>query len=411
MIGRISAKYAFRSLGRHPRRTVLSILGVGIGCALGMIAVAYYGGAAEMQIRAACESGTGHLRIVPDGWTETQENSLRLTDWQAALAAARKTPHLKSAAVRARVNGLLAFGNRTAGVEVLGVLPNVEREANRIVAKSELEGRYLQPGDRGAVVIGKALARRLDVELDDDLMVTLSGQDEMRSAMWRIVGILATGSREIDESICHVLLEELNEVSGFDAAGEIALLLDDHEFIEPAREYLDERLGQRNTVITWKQINRAVAANIEGDTAFINLMSAIVVLVVILGITSAQLAAVLERRKEFAILTAVGLKARHLTGVLMLEALLTGVAGAVAAMLLGGPVAYWIATEGINIGEFFGGEVAMEGVLFDPIIYGDFGPWIILYALSVSVAGTLAAMIYPAWFAVRTNPADALRTV
>ena len=95
----------------------------------------------------------------------------------------------------------------------------------------------------------------------------------------------------------------------------------------------------------------------------------------------------------------------------MLEALLTGVAGAVAALLLGGPVAYWIATKGINIGKFFGGEVAMEGVLFDPIIYGEFGPWIISYALSVSIAGTLAAMVYPAWFAVRTNPADALRTV
>jgi lipoprotein-releasing system permease protein len=154
-----------------------------------------------------------------------------------------------------------------------------------------------------------------------------------------------------------------------------------------------------------------VAANIEGDTAFINLMSAIVVLVVVLGITSAQLAAVLERRKEFAILTAVGLRARHLAGVLMLEALLTGVGGAVAAGLLGGPVAYWIATKGINIGELFGGEFAMEGVLFDPIIYGDFGPWIIPYALGVSIAGTLTAMIYPAWFAVRTNPADALRTV
>lgn len=411
MIGKISGKYAFRSLGRHLRRTVLSILGVGVGCALGMIAVAYYGGAGEMQVRAACESGSGHLRIVPDGWTETQENSLRLTDWQAALATARKTPHLKSAAVRARVNGLLAFGNRTAGVEVLGVLPDVERETNRIVAKSGLEGRYLRPADRGTVVIGKALARRLDVELDDDLMVTLSGRDEIRSAMWRIVGILATGSREIDESICHVTLEELNGVSGFDAAGEIALLLDDHEFIESAQKHLDRRLGQGNAVITWKQINRAVAANIEGDMAFIKIMSAIVVLVVVLGITGAQLAAVLERRKEFAILTALGLKARHLTGVLMLEALFTGVGGAVAALLLGGPVAYWIATQGINIGEIFGGEFAMEGVLFDPIIYGNFGAWMIPYALSVSIAGTLAAMIYPAWFAVRTNPADALRTV
>jgi len=48
-------------------------------------------------------------------------------------------------------------------------------------------------------------------------------------------------------------------------------------------------------------------------------------------------------------------------------------------------------------------------VLLDPYIYGDFGFWIIVYALTDSLAATVAASLYPAWIASRVEPADALR--
>jgi ABC-type lipoprotein release transport system permease subunit len=411
MIGIISGKYALRSLRRRPKRTLISVVGVGIGCAVGLVAVAYYAGAAEMQVRAASESGAGHLRVVPGDWPRTRENSLRLAEWREALAAVRATPAVKSIAVRARASGLLAFGNRTAGVEVVGVRPGSERACNRIVAKSRLEGRYLRDGDAEAVVIGKALARRLDVELDDDLLVTLSGRDEMRSAMLRIVGLLATGSREIDSALCHVTLDGLNGITGHESPGEIAVLLGDHRLIAPARADLAARLPAGAAVVTWKQVSPALAANVEGDTAFINFISFIIVVVVVLGITSAQLTAVLERRREMGILTALGMKGRHVVALILLEAAMTGLAGAAAALLMGGPLAYLIATRGINIAALTGGELAVEGVLFDPYVYGDFGVWIVWYALGVSVAATTIAAVYPAWFALKTDPAKALRVV
>ena len=45
------------------------------------------------------------------------------------------------------------------------------------------------------------------------------------------------------------------------------------------------------------------------------------------------------------------------------------------------------------------------------VIHGDAGWWMPVYALSLSVAATLVASIYPARFATRTDPADALRVV
>jgi len=200
MIGKVSAKYALRSLFRRPRRTALSIFGTGIGCAIGLIGTAWMAGSAEMQIRAVAESGAGHLMIVRSGWLENRENTLRIMDGQSTVEAVSNLPEVKAAIMRARSNGLLAFGNRTSGVEVLGVVPAVEAVHNRIVSQGRLEGRYLTSEDEGKVVIGKALARRLDVELEDDLQITMAGRDEIQSAMLEIIGLIETGSSELDSA-------------------------------------------------------------------------------------------------------------------------------------------------------------------------------------------------------------------
>ncbi|MCP4641554.1 MAG: ABC transporter permease [bacterium] len=411
MIRAISAKYAFRSLFRHTRRTLLSIVGVGVGCSIALISASWMSGSSQMQIRAISESGGGHLRIVPSEWIDTRDDTLRLTDPDATLEQVRAIPGVVTAVPRARVNGLLAFGNRTGGIRIVGVDPILEEKSNRIVYKSQLEGRYLRPDDRGAVVIGKALATRLDVELEDDLYATLVGKDEIQSAMLRIVGLLDTGSRDLDTMLCHVTLADLNEMTGYEGPGEISIMLEDYKLIKATREKMTEFVPQGNTLITWREVNPGMAANVDGDTAFTRSLMGIIVIVVALGIASAQLTAVLERRTEFAILTALGMKARQVIALVVLEALMVGLGGAVVATGIGGSVAYYLATHGVNFKAMMGEDFSFGDVLLDPYLYGDFGLWLVWYALAISVTTTLAASVYPAWRTTRIDPADSLRTV
>ena len=67
MSGSLAGKYALRTLGRSRRRTWLSILGVGLGCAIAVFATAFMRGGRELRIRAIAESGFGHVRIAPAG--------------------------------------------------------------------------------------------------------------------------------------------------------------------------------------------------------------------------------------------------------------------------------------------------------------------------------------------------------
>ena len=312
------------------------------------------------------------------------------------------------------------------------------------------------------------------MELDDDLVVRLSGREQMQSAMLTIVGILDTGAEDLDAAICHVTLEDLSKVTGYTTPegtalpAEITILMGDNGKIDETRDLLAgemavaavegardqdgaadvrevstrelaEAVGHRspralarllverglmerggdkvaadmaraNSVVTWKEIVPEIAANAEGDKAFMRVLIFIIIVVVSLGIMSAQLTAVLERRREFGVLLALGMKARQVIGLLLMEGVVIGVGGGIAALAIGGPFVWLVVEKGIDFSELMG-TASFGGILIDPVFYGEGGWWIVPYAFSVSVAATLVASLYPARFAMRTDPADALRVV
>ena len=108
-------------------------------------------------------------------------------------------------------------------------------------------------------------------------------------------------------------------------------------------------------------------------------------------------------------MTALGMQARQVLGLVVVEALAIGLGGATNALALGGSAAHWLATRGFNLQAFMGEDFTFGDVLLDPYIYGDFGFWIVIYALVLSFAATVTASLYPAWIATRLQPADALR--
>ena len=406
----ISSRYAFRSLTRHGRRTILSVLGIALGCSVSLMMVSFVRGEGEMIMRAAAESGTGHLRVAPQRWPETRDRSLRLPRWRDILTTLRGMDGIRVAAPRARTEALLAFGTRTRGVEMVGVEAQSEPKINRLVQKVS-PGRYLRPGEKSAVVIGKALAKRLDVEVGDDLMATVSGEgDEMRSAMLKIVGLVRTGSRDLDATVCHVSLGEVEDITGYRGAAELTALAEEPEHLSALVEDVGSEMPEDIAVLTWADLLPELASGVEVDETWTKLMVGLVVTVVFLGIASAQLTAVLERRREFAVLAALGMKRTQLMRIMVAEGLVLGILGAAVALALGGPATYLMSRHGIDFSGLYGdSDLAVSNILLDPVIYGTFGWWLIPLALALALGSTLLSSLYPAWYAIRTDPAQALR--
>ena len=132
-----TVRLALRNLGRNVRRTLLSVVGSGIGCA---------------------------IAVTLTGWLPRRDDKLRLVDGPAALQRVRAMPGVRVAAPRARMQGLLAMGTRVAGVELTGVDPVAEPRALRFV-RDAVKGRYLQASDGDAVRVDASLGAHASAEV------------------------------------------------------------------------------------------------------------------------------------------------------------------------------------------------------------------------------------------------------
>lgn len=407
-----SFRYAWRSLRRSARRTLLSVLGLAFGVGIGLIALSWIGGLDRMSLDAVARGGVGHLRVAPAGWTEHRDDALRLEDGEAVLARIREDEDVTVAAPRSRVSALLGLGNRSAHVVLTGVEPTIEPHATRFV-EEVAEGRYLEAGDRGSVVLGGALMERLRAELGDELVVSVVDEHgELRSELLTIVGIVRTGSRTIDRSIAHVTLEDAASLSGHPGIGEIAVLLRDPSDLEGPRQALAAAVRGDDDVITWLDVSDGLRMKIESSGVITDIAVGLILLVVLLGVASAQLTAVLERRKEFAVLAALGMRGASLVRVVVSEGVILGLMGAALALAWTTPILWRWSTQGIDLFSMMpstGDGLAFSGVLIDRYYYPSFGPWVLSVSIFLSLLATVLASLYPALFAARTDPAEALR--
>jgi ABC-type lipoprotein release transport system permease subunit len=301
------------------------------------------------------------------------------------------------------------MGTHVVPVEMTGVEPDVEPRTFRYVQTVQ-QGRYLRAGEIGALVVGRAIADRLTADLDDEIVATTVGPGgDIQSALFRLVGIVSTGSDDSDVAVCQIAIGDLERLSGFPGAGEVSIVLDDYREIDRARARLAGNVARGDDVMTLSELAPDVEGHFRQDIAMSRFVSGIILLIVLLGVASAQLAAVLERRREFAVLAAIGMSGPRMVRLIVQEALLLGGGGALVALAAGLPLIWRLAHTGLDFTRYFGGSYAFGGLLLNPIIYGDFGWWIVTYVGTVAMGATIVASLYPAWYAARTDPAVALR--
>lgn len=166
---------------------------------------------------------------------------------------------------------------------------------------------------------------------------------------------------------------------------------------ELALQLTDGLSDLQRLVVRPNQVLRAEVLEVFDRTfAITQALQLLATVVAFIGVLSALLSLELERQRELGILRAVGLTARQLWGLVMLE---TGILGSVAG-LLAMPTGYILALILVYIinRRSFGWTLQLQ-VLPEPFVQ----------ALLLAVAAALLAGIYPAWRMSRMAAADAMR--
>ena len=402
-------KMAWRNLSRNSRRTLLSVVGVTIGCSISLINISMVKGKVDLFLSRMADGGIGHLRVTDQKWLDTRDRNLRIKNSDQELKMIRAIPEVSVATPRIRMQALLAMGTRVQGAEVVGVDPETEPKALR-AARTIATGRYLESLDQHKIVLGQALSDSLRAGIGDFLVITaVDPKGNLQSQMFEIVGLVKLGSDQMEKAFAQVNLPDLHEFTGLKGVGEITILLKNSDELLPLVAKLQQIIPSGDAIFTWKEISPEAGVAIQINEGSARFSTFIFVLVAFLGVSSAQLTAVLERRREFAVLSALGARSSTLVKFILMESFFLGSVSLVATLVFSVPAAFYLEKIGIQVLSS-STKLSIMGSSFDGIVRGRLGWWILEDAIFLCYLSTLLSGIYPALFAARIDPAQALRT-
>jgi len=407
-------KLAIRDLGRNKRRSALTLVAVGLGLALLIVTSGFTEGSVQGAIENNIRVRSGHVQVREESYDEDKV-SLKwedlLDDPQGLAAQAQALPKVRAATPVLWASGILATSEESAGVQVFGIDPL--SETSTPFREGLVAGEFLAPDDRDGILVGERLARSLGLTPGDDIGLLVNTSDEQPDeAIFTIRGLYDTGTPSYDETTVFMALAKAQAFTrAGDRASAVVVLLHDKEDADAVAEVLRAPgpMAQEVRTFTWRELNQVILQAVEMSMGIMYLMYLVVLAVVAVVIANTLLMSVFERTREMGILAALGMKGRQVLAMFVLEAGILGVIGIAVGILLGSLGVYYLATQGWHIGDL--ASMATAEVAYGETIYAQFAPAEMVQLSMASLVITLLASLYPAWFAARMEPIDALRAL
>ncbi len=408
---------AWRNVWRNWRRTVIAGTAIALGLTLILVFDGMLGGMNEALYGNTVKLQGGHVQVHAPGFREKANRLplLPLVDAGAAVEAALAQPEVVAVSQRIETGGMVSSREGTLSVAITGIEPEQEAPVS-LVAENVVQGRWLESNDEDVLLIGKAMAERLEVTIGD--RVTLVGRathQQMRSRTMTIVGIYDLGMPEVEKSLVYVSLLEAQTLFDLrDQATEVAIYLEQVGQEPPVVETLQTALPGYE-VDAWDTLDPSAKQMMELEALMMDIFGLIILLIAGVGILNLMLMAVFERTREIGLLAAMGLKRRETVALFLMEGVLIGLLGALAGSVLGGVIGAYYGRVGIDWMAMYGGVDVGEyseliGLMGDRL-YLRIGIGVLVErALTVGVIAALASL-YPAWQAAKREPAEALHYV
>lgn len=401
-------RLAFRGLVRNPRRTGVVITAVAVGIAGCFLTIGINSGMAAQMVETAIGTELGHVQVHAPGFEADPELAVLIEDGgQRAEGALAGISGVAAVSRRIRGEGLVNSPRASVGVRVIAVEPEREPQVSGF-RDSLVEGEWLGEA-RNRVVIGRELAKRLQAEVGDKLVLSVQElEGDLTGRAYRIGGLLQTTSREVNQRTVLLRLDAAQALFGVGTAiSEVVLLADSRRRADEVRSSLGDALGAEAEVRSWEELQPLLVYMVDLFDQMAWVIYAGVFIAMAFGIANVLLMSVSERTREIGVMMAMGMKRGQIVSSVVAESLvvtLLGLAiglgfGTLAVLALSGGIPLGSAAEGL---EAFG----MASRIVPVLRYEDLPA-----PLVMSIVAAVLASGWPALRAAGLRPSEALRHV
>jgi lipoprotein-releasing system permease protein len=259
-----------------------------------------------------------------------------------------------------------------------------------------------------SVVMGRALARKLDVGLGEKVRLTLPNKTVFTpmgripvQRTFTISGIFSIGS-QVDGSVVYIHSKDgakLHRQRG-DGVENLRLYLDDAFSAEQVVSELKSEYSQYSYT-TWNDSQGALFAAVRMEKNMMWLMLSLIIAVAAFNIVSALVMVVIEKQGEISILQTLGLDRLGVVKIFITQGLINGFWGVTIGTAVGS-----LLTLNLNsIFNFLGISLLGAGQSL-PV---ELSVGNLLSIIFSAIAMSFIATLYPAYQASLTQPAEVLR--
>jgi lipoprotein-releasing system permease protein len=261
------------------------------------------------------------------------------------------------------------------------------------------------------IIVGATLKHTLGVKLGDCVEVTSPTigfaffGGTMRPPVakeFRVIGVFEAGFDQYDSKLVYTDLYEAQDFyDGGDTVTGVEMKVNDIDGARRISGLVSDKLNNAiYHVLDWEQLNHGLFTALRIQQILMSLVIALIMVVAAFAVIATLIMVVLDKKKEIAVLKAMGATNWGLLRSFLYQGLIMGAVGAVAGLALGYATCKWILVYGFPLDPkvYFISRLPVQIRTIQFVLTGIF-----------AVLVCLVATVWPAVYAARLRPAEAFR--
>lgn len=407
----------FKLLIKRKRQTIVAVLGVSIGVSAFVAMASLMNGFQKYFVEQAVDLNSHITLKVKD--EEKPEDRLKrfygddniflirgakpkdkkdkITDYWAFIKRYEKDKDIVGVSPHLNAQGIIRYGVLEKTASLTGIDPILERKASvidRFIVNNRLNNLI---SDRYSIIIGRLLAKDLGiVEIGKKVIITTPNGN---TQIFKVVDFFDSGITYIDQTRVYMNIKTLQTITGkTNEVNEIIFKIKDVHNAEQLSQRIRSETGYYTE--SW-QLAYKNFLQIFKIQNYITYMIVFAILVVsAFGIFNIIMMTVMEKRRDIAILKALGYEDWDIIRVFTYNGLIIGLIGSVIGSILG----FFIQEYLVSI------DIEVQGIIRTKGFLLDRNPLYFFYGIVFAVLFSFIASFYPSYKASRLNPIDIFRS-
>ena len=327
-------KLAWRNVWRNRRRTFIAISSIVFSVLLASWMRSMQEGSYTSMIDNVVKFYSGYLQVQDSAyWNErTLDNGFEASE--ELISKIESVDQVTLVSQRVESFALAANKMFSKPAMVMGIEPEAENKITNISKKIKT-GEFLSSGDKG-VVLGSGLAKYLELGVGDTLIMISQGYHGISAnGLFRVKGIMKHPNPEFDKRLVFMDIHQAREFySAYGISTSLVVMTDDSYQVNFIKKDIKALIPEKNKVMTWIEMQPEIEQLIQSDRGSGIIMLAILYMVIAFGMFSVIMMMVKERKREFGVIHAVGMKKTKISIIVFLETLIIGMIGSSIGLLI-----------------------------------------------------------------------------